>query len=113
MKVYSGSRGDSLEYNGATVYQGAGVPFLVGERDILIVGEYLNRAEFDVIHSSMDSFNVTTVGLPVGWLRQVNPHWQTAACIMPLAHFSSLDNGELNWQFMGGVFGWYVQNERL
>lgn len=111
-KVHGGSRGASLEYNVTTVYQGAGVPFLLGERNVLIVGEYLNRAEFDVIHSSMDSFNPTTVGLPVWWLRQVNPDRQAAAFIMALANFSSLDNGELSWEYMGGVFGRYVQNER-
>ena len=108
-----GVRGTSLEYEVTTVYQGAGIPFLIGERDVLLVGEYLNRADFDVNDSSINSFHVTSVGLPVGWLRQVNPEWQAAAFIMPMAHFSSLDNAELSWQYMGGVFGRYVQNEHL
>ncbi|MDR4494005.1 MAG: hypothetical protein R3B74_06225 [Nitrospirales bacterium] len=112
-KVHGDGRGMSLKYDVTTVYQGAGIPFLLGERDVLIVGEYLNRSEFNVRKSSINSFHVTSVGLPVGWLRQVNPDWQAAAFFMPLANFSSLDNGELSWQYMGGAFGRYVQNERL
>ncbi len=112
-KVSSSSRGTSIEYNLDTVSQAAGVPWLVTDRDMIVVGEYLSWSRFDLKNGPKDHFNVATIGLPVGWLRQVNPRWQAAAFVMPMGHKANLDGSNWSWQTMGGVFARYVQNDQL
>ena len=89
------------------------MPFLLGERDALVIGEYLSWSDFSVKAASDDSFAVTTVGLPVAWLRQVDPAWQVAAFVMPLGHHDDIDGSNWAWQYLGGTFARYVQHERL
>lgn len=112
-EVVRSDRGEAIEYDLTTVSQAAGIPWLVGERDAVVVGEYLSWSEFDLKNGPRDSFSVATVGLPVGWLRQVDPRWQTAAFVMPMGHKASLPDADWSWQVMGGAFARYVQNDRL
>ncbi|WP_145999074.1 DUF6268 family outer membrane beta-barrel protein [Oceanicoccus sp. KOV_DT_Chl] len=106
-------RGDAFEYDAQTISQAAGIPFFIGSQDMLVVGEYLSRTDFDLKGDALDDFSVNSAGLPIGWLRQMDIDWQLAAFVMPLYHSSTLENGEDNWQFMGGVFTRYVQSEQL
>ncbi|TGD74368.1 hypothetical protein E4634_08490 [Mangrovimicrobium sediminis] len=105
--------GQELEYNVDRYSQMAGIPFLLGKRDALLVGEYVSWSRFDVSAGASEEFDVTSIGLPVGWFRQVNPDWQAAAFVMPLGHDSSLEGSGWTWQYLGGAFTRYVQNEQL
>ncbi|MFV8817264.1 hypothetical protein [Haliea sp. E17] len=112
-RVESDSRGTKFDYDLTTATQAAALPLLLGERDALIIGEYVSWSEFRVRDGGDGKFNVASVGLPLGWLRQVNNDWQAAAFVFPLAHKADFDDAEWSWQYMGGVFGRYVQSERL
>ncbi|PLW68556.1 DUF6268 family outer membrane beta-barrel protein [Pseudohalioglobus lutimaris] len=107
------SAGRSLEYDVNRISQMAAVPFLLGKRDALIVGEYLSVSEFNVDSDEFGDVRVSSVGLPVGWMRQANPDWQLAALVMPLGHNSDLKNSDWDWQYLGGAFSRYVQDETL
>lgn len=112
-EVDSRKKGRDVKYDVNTVSQVAGVPFLFGDRDALIIGEYLSWSDFSVKSDTRDSFNVTTVGLPVAWLRQVDPKWQAAAFVMPMGHYDDIQGSNWAWQYLGGAFARYVQHDRL
>ncbi|GGO84752.1 hypothetical protein GCM10011348_31700 [Marinobacterium nitratireducens] len=105
--------GRELSYDHSSISQAAGVPFLVGDRDALFVGEYLSRSRFEARSAGRKSFDVHAVGIPVGWLRQASPAWQLTGFVMPLGHKASLDGASWEWEYMGGAFARYVQNDRL
>ncbi len=102
-----------ISYDVTAVSQAAGMPFLLTERDALIVGEYVSIADIDIETTNTDSFTVATLGLPVGWLRQIDPDWQSVAFVMPMGHRDDRDGSEWTWQYMGGAFARYVQHDRL
>lgn len=108
-----GPRGLQLEYDVSNLSQAAGLPLMLGDRDMLVVGEYLSWSKFDLTGDVTGSFEASSVGLPVGWLRQLNPRWQLAAFVMPLGHKSNLGRKDWSWQYLGGVFGRYVHNDHL
>lgn len=103
----------ALSFDQTTVSQGAALPFLASQRDALLVGEWLSWTRFDARDSGYESFEVASVGLPMGWLRQVDERWQTAAFVMPLAHKASLDNAHWSWETMGGAFVRYLESDSL
>ncbi len=109
-RVEASDRGESFEYDVDTVSQAAGLPLVIGKRDLLVIGEYLSSSNFDV-DGALGDFDVQSFGLPIGWLRQVDPRWQVAGFVMPLGHHSDLGNSDWNWQYMGGAFTRYVQND--
>ena len=110
----NGSRkGKDIEYSVTTVSQAAGLPFLLTDRDALVVGEYVSIADIDIDTDNTDSFTVATLGLPVGWLRQINPDWQSIAFVMPIGHRDDRDGSQWTWQYLGGTFARYVQHDRL
>ena len=112
-KVENSNRGIDLDYDVSSIGQAAALPMLLGDSDALLVGEYISYSDFDVDGADVDSFNVKTFGIPVAWLRQVNPDWQVAAFAMPLGHDNSLDNGGWTWQTLGGGFTRWVQHDHL
>jgi hypothetical protein len=93
--------------------QAAGIPFLVDDDNVLIVGEYLARTNFSTDEAGVESFHAESVGLPIGWLRQISPQWQAAAFVMPLAHKSSHKNSSWEWETLGGAFLRYEQSEEI
>ncbi|QFU76859.1 hypothetical protein EY643_15040 [Halioglobus maricola] len=103
---------DSLKYDVDRFSQMAAVPFLLGKRDAVFVGEYVSRSDFS-FSDGRDDVGVTSIGLPVGWIRQVNPEWQTAAFVMPLGHDSDMPGSDWDWQYLGGAFARYVQSDTL
>jgi hypothetical protein len=105
--------GTNLEYDLSSVDQYAVLPILMSPRDALFVGEYLSHSEFDVSDEVFGDFDVSTVGLPVGWLRQASDDWQVGGFVMPMAHNSSLENSGWSYQVMGGVFGRYIAADNL
>ncbi len=102
-----------IEYNLSSVTQAAGYPWLVGDRDALVVGEYLSWSKFRIDSDPGENFNVSSIGIPLAWLRQVNEQWQTAAFVFPMGHKSDRDDSDWTVQTMGGVFARYVQTDQL
>ena len=105
------SDGSSVSARQTTLSQGAVLPFLMSPRDALLVGDWVSWSHFDSTSSNLDSFDVLSVGLPVGWFRQVNSRWQAGGFVMPLGHKASGESW--SWETMAGGFARYVQNERL
>ena len=105
--------GRDLTYDVDTFSQAAGIPFLLGSRDMLVVGEYISYSDFSVEGGDVDDFGVTSFGLPVGWVRQINDDWQAAAFVMPLGHDSDLNDSGWNWQTLGGGFARWEQRDDL
>ncbi|EED33980.1 hypothetical protein NOR53_1437 [gamma proteobacterium NOR5-3] len=105
--------GRTLEYEQQAASAATGVPFLLGKRDAVVVGGYLSSSRFETRDEAIGDFRVDTVGLPVGWARQVNPQWQAAAFVMPLGHRSTQQDSDWTVQTMGGVFARYTANDKL
>ena len=93
-----------------TVTQSALLPKLLGHRDALIVGEWMSWTKIDLKGPGTEDFDVFSLALPVGWGRQVNDDWQLAAFVAPLGHLRTGRGGEWSWEYMGGVFGRYLQD---
>ena len=107
------SEGSSIEFDQSSLSQGLVFPWLISQRDALFAGEWISRNEFNTDSPHIDDFNVTSVGIPLGWLRQVNPHWQAAAFVFPIVHNSNLPQSKTSYEFMGGAFTRFVQTEHL
>lgn len=105
--------GAPLSVDQTTLSQGALLPFLVGERDAIVVGQWASWSRFTPRRSSLDDFDVVSVAAPVGWLRQASPSWQAAAFVMPMGHWADAAEAEWTWETMGGVFARRIQSERL
>ena len=105
--------GDKGQYDLDRVSAMGAVPFLLGKRDAVFTGAYLSRSDFSVSGGQRDDFEVKSVGIPVGWIRQQNPDWQYAAFVMPLGHDSSQPGSDWSWQYLGGGFARYVQTDSL
>ncbi|WOJ98256.1 DUF6268 family outer membrane beta-barrel protein [Congregibacter brevis] len=103
----------TLDFTQQGASAGTGVPFLISERDAVVVGAYLSSNRFESDSDETEDFRVDTVGLPLGWFRQVNNEWQAAAFVMPLGHRSTQESSDWTLQTMGGVFARYTQNEKL
>ena len=103
----------ALEYDLATVSQGALLPRLLGPRDALLLGEWAAVSRFEASSADAESFNALSVGLPVGWLRQIDDHRQFGAFVMPLAHRADLDNSSWSYEVLGGAFGRHERDQRL
>ena len=105
--------GRTFSYNQTAVSQAAALPFLTSPRDLIAAGEWISWSRFDANASQRESFDVVSAGIPVGWMRQIDDAWQTAAFAMPLAHKSSLSNSSWRWEYMAGAFARYVHDDEL
>ncbi|WOJ95081.1 hypothetical protein R0135_07885 [Congregibacter variabilis] len=112
-QIENTATGATLEFEQQGASAATGVPFLLGSRDALVFGAYLSSNRFETSDDSVDDFRVDTVGVPLGWFRQVNPQWQAAAFVMPLGHRSTQQSSEWTLQTMAGVFTRYTQTEKL
>lgn len=104
---------DDLQFEIEHFSQAAGIPFLLDDNNVLIVGQYLARTNFSTDANDFESFHTDSIGLPIGWLQQVNQQWQAAAFIMPLGHKSSHKNSSRQWETLGGAFLRYEQSDKL
>jgi len=95
----------------STISQGAGLPVLLGPRDALMVGEWVSWNRFDTKSGGFQSFDVWSIGLPIGWLRQVDDSRQAAAFVMPLAQKASLPGSDWRIDVLGGAFGRHVERD--
>lgn len=112
-KVESDARGVEATYDVTNISQGAVIPFVLGSRDVVGIGEYVSFSHFRVEDGPVDNFDVTSIGVPMGWARQVNPEWQVMSFVMPLGHSNSFDNGGWTWQTLGGAFTRWTQNDEV
>ena len=112
-QVTNNTTGETVNFEQQGVSAMGGVPFLPTNRDMLVTGAYVSSTQFTSEDPERDDFRVDSIGVPLGWLRQVNPRWQAAAFVMPFGHRSTQDEGNWSLQTLGGVFGRYTQHERL
>jgi len=109
---FTGESGDQVQesFSQRTVSQAAMLPLPVGRRDAFVFGEWVSWTSIDVQGPGRD-FDVLSLALPIGWGRQVNEAWQAAAFFAPLGHHRSGRSGRWAWEYMGGVFGRYMQDD--
>lgn len=112
-QVEFGDSGESIAYTQDGISAAGAVPFLASSRDLLIAGAYLNQVNFSTDEPLIDDFRVRSVGLPIGWLHQVDPQWQAAAFAMPLWHDNNQFDGARSDQLMAGAFARYTKNDHL
>ena len=103
----SGEASD-VSFEQRTLSEGTLIPFLLGRRDALVVGQWINWTRFDL--SSGEDREVVSIALPIGWARQWSADWQLAAFVAPLGHASDDD---WYWEYMGGVFARWLQGDRF
>lgn len=101
------------QYSHTSLSQAAALPLLVSPRDALVVGEWAAKHRFTAQDDSGHSFSVTSLGLPLGWVRQINYDWQLASFVFPTAYKANLPDSDWSEEWMGGVFGRYVQHDTL
>lgn len=94
-----------------TFSQSAIVPFLASPRDIIFLGEWINNSKIESDAIGLESFDVTQVALPIGWLRQTSDDNQVGGFLAPLGYKASLNESRWNWEALGGAFGRYVQDK--
>jgi len=111
-EINTGSQG-TVKFDQTSVSQAVVAPLLLSSRDALLVGEWAAWNRFSPQQDGIDSFDVTSVGLPLGWMRQVNPELQTAAFIFPMAHRAKLDQAKTSYENMAGAFARFYQSETL
>jgi hypothetical protein len=105
--------GSTVEYDQSSVNQGAILPFLMTPRDVLVIGDWVSMSSLKPNSDTLEDFDVLSVGIPIGWMRQLNDDWQVGGFVMPLGHKATLEDSSWNWETLGGGFGRYVQTERL
>ncbi len=118
LSLYSDTRvrspdGSTVDYDFTSFSLGGLLPFLVSPRDALGVGGWVATSRFDARDADEDSFSTLSVGMPVGWLRQLGDRRQAVAFVMPLAHRADLDDSQWSYQTLGGLFGRVERDERL
>ena len=84
-----------------------------GRRDLFVGGAYVASRRFSGDQRGTEAFRLNTVGLPLAWLRQVNPQWQAAAMVVPMWHVSNAADTENAAQLLGGAFLRYQHDDRL
>jgi hypothetical protein len=99
----------SIPFSQTSLSQGAFVPLPIGQRDALVVGEWLGWTRFDLKDNGRE-IEVLSLAVPLGWARQLEPNWQLGAFVAPLGHRTHSD--DWYWETLGGVFGRYTQSDR-
>lgn len=100
-----GSSAGSYEQD--SISQGLLLPKLIGPRDMLVVGDWLSFTRLDTDDAGARDVDVLSMGLPVGWMRQLDDRWQFAAFVAPLAHRATERSEPWFWEAMGGAFALY------
>jgi hypothetical protein len=106
----SGSQ-SAVTFQQQSISEAAFAPIPLGQRDSLVVGEWLSLTHFDLNHANADELDVFSASIPVGWIRQSTPDWQVAAFVAPLGHKTHQD--DWYWETLGGVFGRYTSSDRV
>jgi len=112
-RLIDGRDNTVLEFEQRTVSASALLPLHIGQRDALVTGGWVSRSRFESGDPAVDDFAVDSVGVPLGWLRQVNDRWQAAAFVMPLGHRSTQDGSDWSLQTLGGAFARYLHSDNL
>lgn len=102
-----------LEFEQQLYSASALLPLHIGRRNAFFTGGWLSHSRFINADERIDDFEVDSVGLPIGWLGQVNARWQGAAFVAPMAHRSTQDGSDWTHQTLGGAFARYLHSDRL
>ncbi|WP_157497592.1 hypothetical protein [Gilvimarinus chinensis] len=105
--------GRTLSFSQQAISQGAVVPFLMSNRDALLLGEWISWSKLSPESEHYNDLQVLSVGLPVGWLHQRSKDWQTGGFLMPLGHKADSNDAQWSWELMGGGFARYTQTDKL
>lgn len=101
----------AVTFQQSSISQGALLPIPLGQRDLLVVGEWLDRTRFELNNAAADDLDLFSAALPIGWMRQNSPDWQFAAFLAPLGH-KTHDDGWY-WETLGGAFARHTSSERV
>jgi hypothetical protein len=112
-RLVDGRDNTVLEFEQRTVSASALLPLHIDQRDALFTGGWVSRSGFESGDPAVNDFEVDSVGVPLGWLRQVDDNWQAAAFVMPLGHRSTQDGADWSLQALGGVFARYQHSAKL
>ena len=97
-------------YRQTNLSEAALLPVPIGRRDAIVVGEWASVTRFSLIDSDA-KLTVTSVSVPLGWVRQVSHGWQAAAFLAPLGHTSAGDGWY--WETLGGAFARYTRSQSV
>jgi hypothetical protein len=100
-----------LSFHQTSASQGAFVPFAIGRRDAIVIGEWISRTDFEMENAASDDLQVLSAAVPIGWIRQATPDWQVAAFVAPLGHKTHEDSWY--WETLGGVFARHTTSDRV
>ena len=99
-------------YSVNSTSQYAGVPFLLNNRSMVALGEYVSYSNFSVDNG--EDFSVASASLAAGYLYQISDDWQMIGALVPFYNHSSIgERGKDYWQVMGGAVARYTRNDRL
>jgi hypothetical protein len=105
--------GGNVTFGQSTLSQTAVVPFLLGPRDAVLIGEWLSTSRFEGEGGLIEDFSVHSAAVPIAWIRQLDPDWQVGAFVMPLGYKATLDDADWRWETLGGAMVRWVQSDRL
>ncbi len=103
--------GTPITFSQTSFSQGAFAPIPLGERDALVIGDWISATRFELQGAPRDELNLFSVSIPVGWIRQQSPDWQIAAFVSPLGHHTNDD--DWYWETLGGVFARRVTSDNV
>ncbi len=103
--------GQTTTFRQSSISQGAFLPVPLGQRDALVVGEWISQTHFDLDHANAEELDVFSASVSLGWIRQSTSDWQLAAFVAPLGHKTHQDSWY--WETLGGVFARYMSGDRV
>lgn len=103
--------GPAITFEQTSISQGAFAPIPLGDRDALVIGDWIAATHFEMRNAAREELDVLSVGVPVGWIRQQSPDWQIAAFVSPLGHHTNED--DWYWETLGGVFARRTASDRV
>jgi hypothetical protein len=106
-----GNAGPPITFEQTSISQGAFAPIPLGERDALVIGDWIAATRFELHNAPREELDLLSVAVPVGWIRQQSPDWQIAAFVSPLGHHTNED--DWYWETLGGVFARRTASDRV
>lgn len=105
--------GDTITIDQTTYAQGAVLPILASPRDVLFIGEWINKSHISSNTPGFESFDVTQAAIPLGWLHQESQDTQIGGFIAPLGYKADLNGSGWSWQTLGGAFSRHTYSDDI
>jgi hypothetical protein len=106
-ELHNADGGIAGSYEQDAISQGLLLPLVVGDRDMVVVGDWISFTQLQADTGSSHDVDVLSIGLPLGWMRQTSESWQLAAFVAPLAHRATDRSDPWYWETLGGAFALY------